>query len=564
MRQPDESGGGMKLAYTVHAMRIESLLINGRILTMDPARPEVEAVAVTGGRVSAVGPAAELMAMRDRGTDVIDLGGRFGCPAFIDPHNHFGMTTLAPVEVDCRTPPLANIVQIIERIRQAATALPAGAWLRGHGYDEDALRERRHPTRAELDEAAPAHPVMLVHWSVHRCVLNSAALAALGIGAETPDPPGGWIVRAHDGTPAGPMYETATNLAQSRSIAAYADQFASRAAELFAANARRYLAAGVTAVGDAYVSPPLRRMYVGAIRATRLPLDVTAYCGSGAGLFAPPRECAPEPEAASIGFRQAGVKLFTDGGGNTTATTLAGTHAHRGASRLFYRQPELDELVDAAHGRGMQVAIHAAGDMAVHMALTAMERARPAHPAREPRFRIEHGVLLSDDLIHRLQAVGAVLVVQPVSVYYHADKLATAPLAAGLRQLPLRDLLSAGVMVAASSDAPCYPMDPLLGVWAAVTRATRGGAVHAPEQRLSVEEALYMVTAGAARALGRESPEGSLASGAPANMVVLSADPRIVPPNDIRRIHVQATYRKGRLVYERDGAPPVVGRLADD
>src|SRR5690606_11443138 len=119
-----------------------------------------------------------------------------------------------------------------------ATGLPAGTWLRGHGYDEEWLQERRHPTRAELDEAAPDHPVVLVHWSVHRCVLNSRALAALGIGAETPDPPGGWVVRDLAGLPAGPLYETATNGAQSRSISEYAERHAERASALFERNAR--------------------------------------------------------------------------------------------------------------------------------------------------------------------------------------------------------------------------------------------------------------------------------------------------------------------------------------
>ena len=538
-------------------MKIATLFVNGRILTMDPAHSEVEAVAVAGGRVAALGTTAALLKQRDRDTEVIDLGDRFGCPGFVDPHNHFGMTALAPVEVDCRTPPLTSIPQIVDRIHAATATLPPGAWLRGHGYDEEALRERRHPTRTELDEAAPDHSVVLVHWSVHRCVLNSAALAALGIGAETPDPPGGWIVRGPDGLPAGPLYETATNPAQARSIAAYAERYTAQASELLAATAGGYLAAGITRVGDAYVSPPLLALYRAAAAAGRLPLAVSMYCGSSSGLFAPPREClVPNPGSDPVSGRDselgtphpAGVKLFVDGGGNTTATTLAAGHAHRGQARLFYSQGKLDELVAAAHGRGMQVAVHAAGDMAVAMALTAMERARAAHPTVAPRFRIEHGVLLSDDLMRRLRAVGAVLVAQPLSVYYHADRLAAAPLAAGLRQLPLRDLLTAGVPVAASSDAPCYPMDPLLSVWAAVTRWTRAGAVHAPEQRLSVEEALRLVTADAARALFAEDDEGALAPGKLANLVVLAADPRAVPPDEIRRVRVLATYREGQCV----------------
>jgi predicted amidohydrolase YtcJ len=556
--------------YTGPAVRIETLFVHGRILTMDPARPQVEALAVAGGRVLATGATAALLARRERDTAVIDLGGRFACPAFIDPHTHFSMTALAPAEADCRTPPLRTIAELQARIRALAAALPAGAWIRAHGYDETALRERRHPTRAELDEAAPEHPVVLVHWSVHRCVLNSAALAALGIGAETPDPPGGWIVRDPQGLPLGPLYETATNAAQARSLAAYAERLAEHAPALFRANARAHLALGITALGDAYVGPPLLRLYQSAAAGGGLPLRVSAYCGGAAGLFAPPRACLTDPatwpEAGSGdgSFRLVGIKLFVDGGGNTTAASVAGQTAHPAPrpARVFYRQEELDALVAAAHARGLQVAVHAAGDIAVDMALTAMERARAAYPRLEPHFRVEHAVLLSDALIRRLAAVGAVVVTQPLAITYHAGHVARAPLAEGLRYLPLRDLLAAGVTVAASSDSPCYPLDPLRHVWAAVTRATLAGEVHAPEQRLTVEEALRLATVHAARAVGTADEEGSLAPGRRADLVVLSADPRTVPPDTLHALRVEAVYRAGALVFERTpgGAAPSVGR----
>lgn len=549
-------------------MRIETLFVNGRILTMDPSHPEVEAVAVAGGRVRATGATAELLPRRERDTTVIDLGGRFACPGFIDPHNHFSLTALGPAEADCRTPPLRTIAELQERIHALAVTLPTGTWIRAHGYDETALRERRHPTRFELDAAAPDHPVVLVHWSVHRCVLNSAALSALGIDATTPDPPGGWIVRDRQGLPLGPLYETATNAAQAVSLRAYAARLAEHAPELFRANARAHLTFGITALGDAYVSPPLLRLYRAAAAAGAMPLRVSAYCGGTEGLFAPPRAClegVPPVADEDIGpVRLVGIKLFVDGGGNTTAASLAGHASHPSPRppRVFYRQEELDALVEAAHARGLQVAVHAAGDIAVAMALTAMERARAKHPYREPRFRLEHAVLLTDDLIRRLAAVGAVMVTQPLAITYHAGHVARAPLAEGLRYLPLRDLLAAGVPVAASSDAPCYPLDPLLHVWAAVTRATSDGGVHAPEQRLSVEEALRMATVHAAQATFTADEEGSLAPGRRADIVVLSADPRTVPPDALGTLRVEAVYRAGELVYERarDGAAPAVGR----
>jgi predicted amidohydrolase YtcJ len=149
-----------------------TLFANGTIATMDRARPRADAMLVRDGRIVLIGSEADLRAGAGAAERVerVDLGGRFVCPGFVDAHNHFSLTALAPVSVECRTPPVRSLDDLLERIRALAAAVPPGRWLRGAGYDDAALG--RHPTRADLDAVAPDHPVVLVHWTVHRCVAS--------------------------------------------------------------------------------------------------------------------------------------------------------------------------------------------------------------------------------------------------------------------------------------------------------------------------------------------------------------------------------------------------------
>ncbi|MGD9891827.1 MAG: amidohydrolase family protein, partial [Dehalococcoidia bacterium] len=165
------------------------LFHNATIVTMDPASAQSTAMLVRDGLVERTGEPHDLIRLAPDAVPV-DLGGRFVCPGFVDAHNHFSLTALEPVSVDCRTPPVRSIDGLLARVRDAVASLPPGRWLRGHGYDEATLGSR-HPTRADLDAAAPDHPVVLVHWTVHRCVANSAALRAAGIREDAPNPSGG-------------------------------------------------------------------------------------------------------------------------------------------------------------------------------------------------------------------------------------------------------------------------------------------------------------------------------------------------------------------------------------
>jgi predicted amidohydrolase YtcJ len=556
-----------------HARPAARLFTNADFLTLGPSLPLARALLARHGLVVATGEPDELRHLAPD-AELIDLGGHFACPGFVDAHNHFSLTALAPREVDCRTPPVRSMADLFDRVRAAVATSPPGRFIRGHGYDDAALGGR-HPTRAELDEAAPHHPVVLVHWTVHRCVANSAALRLAGIPLDAEDPPGGWLVRDLQGTLTGLCYERATDPLQSASLASYVRHYGDELPALFRANAAMQLREGITAGGDAYVHPSLVHTYGEA----DLAIAVRPFLGSTHGLFAPPNDVlgsAPLSRAAARSEGDGGpgegaaptgslfphgVKVFVDGGGNTTAASLASGRPPR---FLFYRQDELDALVAAAHGRRLPVAVHAAGDIAVTMALDAFAHARRAHPAVEPRFRIEHAITLKQQDIPRLRDLSVVVVTQPEAVYLAGERLAAAGLAEGVRVAPFRDMLDAGVRLAFSSDSPCYALPPLFQMWCAVVRATRSGAALNDGQAVTADEALTAYIRGGAAALFATEGLGVLSPGLRADFAVLSADPRATPLDRWRDLRVERVFVGGAEQHLGDGEElppgrPVVG-----
>ena len=519
---------------------MDRLVVNARVLTMDSAVPSADAFAIIGTRIAAAGDSAVLLAQRTRETEILDLGGRTVVPGFVDAHTHFGPLTLAPYEVDLTDPPVPDIPTLQQRLATAARAIPAGAWVRAFGYNDATLAERRHPTRWELDEAAPDHPVCLVHFSYHRLVANSRALELAHIRTNPPQVPGGVIHCDHAGEPAGLLTEAATNPVIQGAIDAVMERPEAELFDLVEANARRHLAAGVTAVQDAWVSPAFLQLFRRAAEAGRLPIYFSPLRGHDQGLFGTP---APwlEPGAIEVDLpprlRRGGIKLFASG-------VWEGIH--------FYTQEELNDLVERAHRQGLTVAIHVSSDRGNELAITAAEHARRAVPGGSGRIRLEHFFWGTASDIDRLAAIGAGVVTQPVALYERGDLASTRISAAPQSsRYPIAQLRAAGVEVGGSSDAPCFGMPPLWGIGAAVDRRSRGGLSLAPEQAVSVEEALRMHTLGAAWAGGTDDIEGSITPGKLANFVVLAEDPTAVAPGRIRDITVDETWIDGVRAYQR-------------
>ncbi len=536
---------------------MESIFIGGNVLTMDDKNNRAKAVAVDNGKIAVIGDSEEIARLADPGTTIVQLAGRTLIPGFIDTHNHFSITTFSPGYVDCRIPPHHSIPGVLKSIEAAATGTPMGRWLQGFGFSSRAVKEGRGMTRWELDEAAPNNPVCILDSSVHACFANSSALALAGIDRDTPDSPGGQILRDTDGEPNGTLWESAMNPVFSLSIGAYLNYYGDSVTDLVQANCMRHLSFGITSVGDALVTPEAGNMYRRADKDKKLPLAIHQMIG-GDRFYDPPEALAAgkiSDGQVSDRLRGGTIKLFVDPVFPSYAMfRYTPSGAIEPVGEPNYTQAELDRLVTAAHRRGLQVALHCIGTRAIEMGLNTFENAQRLHPRENPRFRIEHFTLPTLSQIARAGSLGVLVCSQPSFVFAYGDRYlqVAEDMGGNIRSLPFQTMLSAGVRIAASADSPCTPVEPLLGLYAATTRLPRsGGPPTTPEESVSPMDGLRMYTIDAAHAMGRDQETGSLETGKRADMVVLSNDPTEVDPVFIRDIAVEQTYVDGKCLYQR-------------
>ena len=536
---------------------MDLVVTGGTVHTMDRADRRPDAVAVDNEKIKAVGASEELAKLMGPETEVVHLAGRTLVPGFIDPHNHFSLTAFQPVSVDCSVPPHGSINSILDAIAAAAKDTPKGRWIWGWGFRHWQVKEDRPITRWELDEVAPDHPVCVMDKSCHACYANSAALKLAEIGRDTPDPTHGKILRSDDGNPNGSLWEAAMDPLYGLSLQAHIDYQGDQVTELLRHNAMRHLALGITSVGDALVVPEVAELYKRADERNHLPIQVHQMLG-GNGFFAPPEKASRgEMGDGNVSDRLRGgtVKIFMDPVFPSPA--LIRYHDHGREERIgerYYTQEEVDRLVLDAHSRDLQLAVHCLGTWSVEQALNAFERAQKEHPRPEPRFRIEHYSYPTLAQIRRARALDVTAVMQPPFIITRGEGAITMAndLGGDVRVYPFKTMLSEGVRIAASSDSPCAPVEPLYGLSCLVTRRPhRGGDQIVVEEAVTPLEGLRMYTANAAYAMSRDNEVGSLEVGKQADMVVLSHDPAAVDPEFIREIHVEQTYVNGKLLYER-------------
>jgi predicted amidohydrolase YtcJ len=497
---------------------------------MEPSSPQAEAVAVAGDRLLAVGSGAGVARQRGPETRLVDGRGLTLLPGFIDAHCHLLSYAASLLSIDCRPSAVRSIGDIQAALAAAAARTPQGRWLRAVGYDETDLAEGRHPTRWDLDGAAPHHPVRLVHRTGRACVLNSRAMSLAGLHAGSEEPPGGYMERdPSSGEPTGLLLEMNDVVDPFVPPLPYKELSAGvrQAAQVF-------LSQGVTAVQDATATNGwqewelFRRLMTGGC----LPLSITLMEGY--------RHLGELPEADdALPLRRGPVKVVI---------------AELGAE-LHPSPEELTETVWRIHRAGRQVAIHAVGKAAVAAAVQALAKALGRRPRRDHRHRIEHCGVCPPDLAGRLGDLGVVVVTQPSFVYHNGDRYLRQVPPDDLPHLyPLRTLLEAGVPVATGSDAPVVPPGALSGLVGAVRRLSSRGAAVAPSQAVSVEEALAMHTRTAAYAAFEEDRRGSLRAGKRADLVLLSGDP--LSSESLDSLRVEMTVVGGEIAWERSEAVP--------
>ncbi len=512
--------------------RADLILKNAKVITMNPRQPAAELMAVKDDRIRLVGGCESLESAKGAGTRVIDCQGKTVVPGFNDAHCHIFSFLRKLLSIDLSPPAVNSINDIKAVIARKAQNTPSGQWITGTDYNDFYLAEKRHPTRRDIDEVAPDHPVLLSHRSLHACVLNSRALYLAGITRGTPEPPGAHIERdLNTGEPSGLLLEM---LGYVREKVMPSISEAGLIKGITLAN-REYLSHGLTSVQDATVVNDFHRWQTlrRFIDAGRLKSRV--YLMAGIETLSRFREAGMAFGSGDNQLRLGGVKIVPN----------------EATGQIYPPQPEFNQQVLDVHRAGFQLAIHAVLQNTVEAAITALEYAQGQLPQSGRRHRIEHCAECPPHLLERLKKLQAVVVTQPPFIYYSGERyLALVPPERQPWLYRIGSLLHGGLIVAASSDSPIVSNNPLVGIYAAVARQAESGQPLLPEEGISASEALAMYTTNAAYASFEEEIKGSITPGKLADMVLLSDDPTRVPTEQIKDIRVEMTIIGGKVVWE--------------
>jgi predicted amidohydrolase YtcJ len=521
------------------------LLLNARVLTMDGARPRAEAFAVQDGRFSAVGTMTDLAHLKGPGTQVIDARGRTVVPGFIDAHSHPAWG--GSVEVSSLNVDLPSLAAIKNAIREKASRTPPGEWIVASKYDDTKVSEGRRLTREDLDEAAPAHPVRVMHRGGHTSWYNTPAFALAGITAATPDPAGGRYQRrdgALDGFVAGRANEPFAKLMPpgpgreelQRGIAVMS---------------RLMTAAGLTSVTDAETSDRYLTAYQDAHRAGEMRFRVYAMPQGYSPIYTHLRDAGLYTGFGDDWLKLGAVKWVADGSAQERTMRMSTPFADRPTDYgiLYMEQDAIDAAVEDAHRHRFQIGIHANGDVTIDMVLKAYERAQRLFPRPDPRFRIEHCSLVNEDLLRRIKAIGAIPTPFYTYVHYHGTNWVAYGPEKMRSMFAHRSFLDHGIPVAPASDYIPGPFEPLMALQSLVTRKDFAGRVWGENQRITLDEALRLCTMGGAYASYEEGLKGSITRGKLADFVMLEKDPHDVEPDAIKTIPVVRTVVGGRTVH---------------
>jgi predicted amidohydrolase YtcJ len=500
---------------------------------MDPAFPKARQVAIQHGKILEVSNDENPVKLHNGKAKLIDCKGKTILPGFIDAHFHFFAfaESLMTLNLEPRHQ-VHSIPDIQIRIRQFSEKLPSGTWIKGRGYNEFYLAEKRHPNRWDLDRATTVHPIKLTHRSGNAYVLNSLALKIVGISRETPDPSEGLIDRAIEtGEPTGILYGMGGILAK-----AIPPLDRNQIKEGVKLATRELCASGITSIHDASPRNDFNRYQ--SIRQFKednlLKSRVTLILGKD-GFDEYRRHVFPaEKDENQVSIR--GVKIIL----------------HETTGQLSPSQTELNERVLDIHRSGLQTVLHAIEGKTIEAACEAVAYALRNSPRPDHRHRIEHCSVCPPSLAKRIASLGMTVVTQPSFIFYNGNRyLRTVP-DSNLKHLyPVGTLIRNGVPVVGSSDCPIAPVNPLIGIYAAVSRKTNAEETILPGEGIPPMEALRLYTDAAARASFEEKIKGSITPGKLADLLVLNGDPTELPADEIKDIEVEMTVLGGEIVWDK-------------
>jgi predicted amidohydrolase YtcJ len=526
---------------------------NAKVYTVDAAAPKVEAFAIKAGRFVAVGSSEDIKGLAGKRTQTYDAQQMTIVPGFTDAHNHapgpillYEVIVGNPYEVE-----FVTIASIVEKLRAKAVQTPPGFWIEGFFFDDTKVKDQRQLNVHDLDQVSREHPVSVRHRGGHTTYYNSKAFELAGVTKATPNSAAGTFDRDANGELNGRVTDRARNvlLNVGKRPSYTADETLQRNRDALAFISKQFVRYGLTSVhhegGDLAALQQVRARGDLKHRVSYEPQDDVMEAMIKAGI--------------ATGFGDEWIKL-----GATSEHTCDGSFSERTMALSVpypgvepeYRgnvtttQEELNAWVERVHRARIQVNCHANGDVPIDMVLKAFERAQRLYPLPDARPKITHCTLINDDLLRRIKAAGAVPAPFTSYGYYNTDKFHFYGEELMQRSMAYRSFADAGIPAAAGSDFSPGPFAPMMGMQGMVTRKGWNGETWGAKQRISVDQALRVLTINGAYASREETIKGSITPGKLADFVVLADDPHTVDPDKIKDIAVVRTVTGGNAVYQ--------------
>ncbi len=541
-----------KLGYNYSA---DLVLLNGKIITIDEKESIAEAAAVKFGKIIAVGANNEIKSSIGKDTQVIDLNGKTVIPGLMDSHCHMTGTALSMMGVIdlSEEAGVKSIADIKEKISEKAKSTPKGEWIFGAREDDSKLAEKRHPTRWELDEGAPNHPVIISTVGGHFSIANSKAFEKAGITKNTKDPVGGMIERDPETKElTGGLHEEAVSMVR-RAISDRKQPNREEAAEEIKKMMMANAASGLTCIydnaGKSEINAVLELKDKGELPIRfRVDIGISQFRElNKIGMIYKP--------FGDEWIKICGLKIFFDGAISARTAAVSEPYLHRpnfygvlSTTKELARKQILE-----SYEADCRISAHANGDRAINMLLDIMEEAQKKYPRQDPRNRIIHCTVVNPEIISRIKKLELLPTLFGAYPYYHGDKLLPAFGEKRLENMfAARSFIDADVKVTANSDHDASPFPPLMGIHALVNRTTKAGKPIGQSQKISVMEALKLYTINAAYQSFDEEILGSIEVGKCADMVVLGKDILTVPKETIIDIPIDMTIVAGKVIYKKE------------
>jgi len=524
------------------------VLYNGKIFTVDASQPWATAVAIRDGKFVAVGSDVEVKKLIGKETEMVDLKGRLALPGFNDAHVHFANGGLYLLGIDLH--PARDEKEFVSILKVFIEKLPKGEWITGGNWDHENWPSKKHPHKSLIDTETPEHPVLVSRLDGHMALANSLALTLAGITRDTPNPQGGEIVKdKRTGEPTGILRDTAISQVD-KVIPPLSRQRREQAIRSAMRHAREL---GVTSIQDNSSAEDLA-IYQELLRQGELGVRINAW--RGADGWADFSRLGIQAAYGGPFLRLGTVKLFVDGSMGAGTALFFEQYADDPSTcgLPIHSQLELNDLVRNADRVGLQIAAHAIGDKANAWILDAFAKARAANGVRDSRHRIEHSQVVRSQDVARFKELGVIASIQPshcIDDMRWAEKRIGARVADAYR---FASFLDNGVRLAFGTDWDVEPLDPRLGLYAAVSRELPGGGPaggwHSAE-KLSLAQAIEMYTLGSAYAEFQEKVKGSITPGKFADLVVMENNLFEISQKEILTTPVSMTVLAGKIIFKK-------------